>query len=254
MKKRLLENLLYPLCGITVIIAVWAVCAEIYGKPLILPKFTDTAKSFFCFFAEGEFYSAMAMTFLRSLLCFVVALIFATGLALLSALCRQFEMAFAPVIGILRSAPTMAVLLVALVVLTSSTVPIFVGFLTVFPVCYSALLDSLKDIDGEIGGMLQVYKVNRCLRTTYVYLPQLTSSAFTQARSLLPLTVKVVISGEVLAYTRTSLGIAMKQAQLNVETAKLVAYLFAAALLSFAAEMLAVGIRYLLRRAKVCRL
>ena len=69
------------------------------------------------------------------------------------------------------------------------------------------------------------------------------------------MSVKVTISGEVLAYTAQSLGNAMQEAanSYTASTEKLLAYCFVALLLSCLAELLVIGIKKLLKGAKLWR-
>lgn len=254
MKKRLFYNVICPLISVAAVFAVWAVIAAVYDKPLLLPSIVSVTVDFFLQFGSGQFYAAIALTFLRSIACFVSAFVFALPLALLSAKSKAVRAALQPVVGFLRSVPVIAVILIAMVVFSSSVLPIFVGFLTVFPLLYSAFLQTLVSrnfCDNEI--MCKLYGVSKGDTVRYLYVPTLAPKTLEQGEILLPLAVKVVVSGEVLAYAKTGLGLLMRSAQLDVATGKLIAYAFVAALLSYLAQLLVKLIRVCLRRAKLCR-
>ncbi|MCM1194424.1 MAG: ABC transporter permease subunit [Firmicutes bacterium] len=253
-KKEIFYNLICPFIGVIVFVCVWAIAAAIYGKPLILPDVGSVLVSFFKLFASGDFYASMGMTFLRSVACFVMAYVLALPLALASAFSASLAGIIRPITDFFRTLPVIAIILVTLILFPSTFTPIAVGFLTVFPLLYSALYNSLtcvamrKNLD-----MCRAYNVGKRNIAKYLYMPALIPSSFAQAETLLPLAVKVVVSGEVLAYTRVGLGLAMHSAQLNVETDKLVAYAFVAALLSFVASLSVKLIRLICRRLKLCR-
>lgn len=236
------------------LICVWAVTAAIYNKPLIMPSFGSVFVSFFALFGKARFYANIGMTFLRALACFALSVVFALPLALASAFSKTFANIFKPFISLLRSVPVIAVILIALIVFSSSVLPIAVGFLTVFPLMYSAFLNALtsEHMQQKLA-MCNLYKVRKRDKARYLYLPELLPVSFTQGESLLPLAVKIVVSGEVLAYTRVGLGLAMQSAQLNVETDKLVAYAFVAVLLSVVAQLLVKLVKLICRRCKLCR-
>lgn len=253
-RKWIVYNLICPACGILLIVALWAVTAAIYNKPLILPDIGSTLIGFFGFFATGEFYAQIAMTFARSVACFALSYALAFGLALLSAYCKWFAQAIKPLILLLRATPVIAVILIVLVAFNSNVLPIVVGFLTIFPLIYSAFY---KELTSErMAQNLQVcavYHTRKQDTAQYLYIPALAHISLSQAETLLPLSVKVVISAEVLAYTRVGLGLAMRSAQMNVETNKLIAYAFVAVLLSVIAQLLVTLVKLVCRRFVKCR-
>lgn len=253
-KKTILYNLILPVLSVAAVVGVWAIVAAVYGKPLILPNVGAVLVDFFKMFAAGEFYAGMAMTFLRSAACFVAALVFALPLAYFASKSTAVYKILQPIIGFLRSVPVIAVILLALILFSSSFLPVVVGFLTVFPLLYSAYLQAFTADEMQQNlEMCTLYKVKGRYVAKYVYLPELLPATFVQAETLFPLAVKIVISGEVLAYAKVGIGMLMRSAQLNVETSKLVAYAFVAALLSYVALLLVKACRLLCRRLRLCR-
>lgn len=253
-RKRLFYNLICPLLGVLLIAGVWAIVAGVYNKPLIVPQLSSVVVSFFQLFADGSFYANVGVTLLRSVACFVLAYVLALPLALLATFNKTFEKVFKPFVEILRSVPVVALILIALVLFSSSVLPIVVGFLIVFPLIYSALLNALTSDEVKLNlEMCKLYKSRKRDIVRYVYMPVAVPTSFNQAKSLLPLAVKVVVSGEVLAYARVGLGLAMQSAQINVEIDKLVAYAVVATLLSYLCLVLVALVELVCRRLKLCR-
>lgn len=253
-RKQLFYNLICPIIGAVLIACVWAAAAAIYNKPLILPRFSSVAVSFFKLLGPGRFHNDMALTFARSIICFMLAYAFALPLSILAAFNKTFASIFKPFVEVLRSVPMIAVILLALVLFSSSVLPIVVGFLIVFPLAYSALYNALlsDEVTGNLA-MCKFYKVRKRDIIRYVYLPALAPVSVVQAETLLPLAVKVVISGEVLAYTRNGLGLAMQSAQINVEIDKLVAYALMTVLLSYVCLGFVKLVKLALKRCGLCR-
>ena len=252
--KRLFYNLICPLIGVAAIAGVWAAASAIYNKPLILPGVADITLAFVKLFGSGKFYLDVAATFARSIICFVLSYLFALPLALASAFSKTFASVFKPFAEVLRSVPMIAVILVALAVFNSSVLPVVVGFLMVFPLAYSAFYNALTNADVVLSvETCRLFKARRRDIVRYAYMPVLLPSGVLQAQSLLPLSVKVAVSGEVLAYTRRGLGLAMQSAQINVEIDKLAAYALIAVLLSYACLGLVKLLELILRRCRLCR-
>ena len=83
--KKVIEicsNIFYPMLALTIVLAVWAICAKAYGNPLVLPAPDVTLREFFKMFAQKLFWVSIGLSLLRTILCFVLsfvlALLFAT--------------------------------------------------------------------------------------------------------------------------------------------------------------------------------
>lgn len=253
-RKRLFYNLICPFIGAVLIACVWASVAAIYNKPLIVPSLFDVVVSFFRLFIQPSFYADAGFTLLRSVLCYISAYVLSLPLALLATFSKIFANVFKLFVEILRSVPVIAVILIALTVFSSSALPIAVGFLMVFPLSYSGLYNALSSCEVRLNEeMCSVYKVRKRDVVKYVYMPVLTPASFSQAKSLLPLAVKVVVSGEALAYSRVGLGLAMQSSQINVQIDRLIAYALVAVLLSYLCLGLVALIELCCRRLKLCR-
>ena len=252
--KQLFYNLICPLIGVAAIVCVWAAASAIYNKPLILPSVADITVSFVNLFGSGKFYLDVATTFARSIICFVLSYFIALPLALVSAFSKTFASVFKPFVEVLRSVPMIAVILIALAVFSSSVLPVAVGFLMVFPLAYSAFYNALTNVNVALSvETCRLFKARNRDIVRYAYMPVLIPSGLLQAQSLLPLSVKVVVSGEVLACARQGLGLAMQSAQINVEIDKLTAYALIAIFLSYACLGLVKLLELILRRCKLCR-
>ena len=234
---------------------VWQICAKVYDKPLILPTVGSTIKQFLLFFCTKQFYIDTVFTFLRSLASFALSLVLAFGFAILSAKSNNFAHAIKPLVTILATTPVMAVLLLLLVFVISDFLPMVVAFLMTFPVMYTAIFNEFTKADSKFGNMCTVYKVGFVRKVFFVWLPSSLDSLLNSCKTALSMSVKVTISGEVLAYTAQSLGNAMQEAanSYTASTEKLLAYCFVALLLSCLAELLVVGIKKLLKGAKLWR-
>jgi len=253
LKKTIIYNFIFPILSAAAVIAIWAAAAAIYDKPLLLPSVSAVFADFFKMFAQKEFYAAMGTTFLRSVACYACSVFFSLILAVAAATCKFAESMLRPVIGFLRSVPVIALILIVLTA-PSSFIPVFVGFLTIFPLLYSAYYDALtSEKMKEYTELCRVYRVKKRYGIRYVYAPVLLKTGFLQAYALLPLSVKIVISGEVLAYAGKGLGMLLHAAQLAPDISSLVALAFWAAILSFISQGLVKILETICKRCKVCR-
>ena len=143
---------------------------------------------------------------------------------------------FAPIISVVRTVPTMAVILMLLLWTTPNMVPVIVSALVLFPAVYAAALAALDEVGENYGELTRAFRVPLLRRIGKMYLPLAAPVMLKQAGGIFSLGLKVVISGEVLASTYRSLGGMMQDAQMYLNMPRLMALTLLVLLMGFALE------------------
>ena len=247
-KKRLVYNILAPVIGCLVFIAVWFVVAAAIGKSIILPSPWETLVGFFRLLGEASFYSAIGKTLARTLLGFVIAFALACVFAFLSTWSEFFKKAFAPITVIMRVLPTISVILLVLIWVKSATAPYVITFLVIFPMLYTSVKDAAENVDPALLEMCDAFRLTPVKKLVYLYIPEMTPAVLTGISITLSFSVKLTVAAEVLASTQGSLGRNMAQASAYIDTPMLLAWTLAAILLGFLLEGLVLLVKYLLTR------
>lgn len=242
-------GVIYPLVAICLLIAVWEIFAAAVNIELIVPDVKTTFSHLFALLGQKTFYKAVGNTLLRSLISFALAAVTAMALSLLS-LIDAIKKLLSPIIKVMRSIPTMSIILLTVIWLKPSTSPILITFLIIFPIMYSGFFSAITGVDKELIEMSKTYKVPIKNRIFQLYLPQIMPSALDNMQSSISFTVKVIISAEVIAQTRNSMGIMMQLARGYLETAELLAWTLAAIALSYLLELVVYGIKKIVVRRK----
>lgn len=248
-KIRKWGNVLYPLLSLGCIIGLWAIVSAVVGIELIIPSIPTTFQKLGGILSSEKFYVAIGNTLWRSLLSFGIGAVAAMLLSLLSII-DPIKKLLSPIVKITRSIPTMSVILLAIIWLKPEISPVFVAFLINFPIMYSGFSSAIESVDKEIIEMSKIYNVSVKDRIFLFYLPSVAPASFDCMQSSLSLTVKIVISAEVLAQTRNSLGVLMQLSRAYLETAELIAYTITAIVLSYFLELIVYGIKKILVRWK----
>lgn len=239
MKKLLCDkkfNIAYSALAVLIMWAVWLIAFAAVKNEYLVPSFTETARQFFTLFSQGFFWKAFGATLFRTVIAFLIS--FAAGLACacLATAVKPFAAFMRPVAALLRSMPTMAVLLLILVWLTPRTAPVLVAVLVLFPMIYSQLLDGISGVDGALSEMASVYKIGVKKTLLSIYVPQIAPTALLQTGTNLSFGIKLVISAEVMAATYTAVGGLMLQAQAYINLPRLAALTLCAIIFGIAAE------------------
>lgn len=214
----------------------WTIAYFIVGNEYILPSFGDTVASAGRLLADGAFWRAFGNTFLRALWAFLASFALGVGFALLSAVVKGARAFLAPVVSVLRTVPTMAVILVLLVWTTPSVAPVVVSALVLFPAVYSAALSAIDGVREEYGALALAYGVGAKRQAFGMYLPLAAPPVLRQSGAIFSMGLKVTVSAEVLSSTYRSIGGMMQEAKLFVEMPELLALTLLTVILGFAAE------------------
>ena len=247
-------NVLYPVAALGVVLAVWAVVSAAKDNPLLFPQPDEIFAKLGWVFSRAEMWRAIGLTAGRVAGSFLLSFAFAAVLAALGTAFKPLHRFLSPVVTVLQAAPTMAVILLAVIWLDRSEVPLLIGFLICFPLLYNTMHTAIAGVDEELLQMAEVYRIRPLDRLTGIYLPSVLPAVFDGGRSTVSLCVKVVIAAEVLAQTPESIGVEMQYASIY-EFARLMAWTVIAIVMSFAFEGVAVALKKLWeRRRELCRL
>lgn len=243
--RNLSKKTLYTLIGIVGLLLLWEIIAVIVNSSVIIPSPIETIREFFSLLSSPALLPALLSTGLRAILGFCLALLFGTAFAILAYAYSHIRTMLTPFVTVLRATPTMSVILLAVIWFEPSVSPVFIGFLIIFPLLYESIYNALLSVDKKLIQMSKVYGVSTKNRLKSLYLPSIRKSVLSGARSAISLNVKVVIAGEVLAYTAKSIGMQMYITKIDIATASLFGWTIWALILSFIFESLVLLVDYL---------
>ncbi len=252
MKRLLCDkkfNILYSITAIILMWAVWLIAAACVKNEYLIPPVGESVLQFFGLFAEGFFWKALARTLLRTLIAFLSSFALAALCACAAAAFRPFGAFMRPVAAVFRTLPTMAVLLLILVLptRTTGTAPVIVADLVLFPMIYSQLFSGIEEVPAELIEMARAYKLPLKKRLFSIYLPLIAPQVVERAGANLSFGIKIIISAEVMASTYTAIGGLMLEAQ-TYNLPRLAALTLVAVLLGIVIEII---FRLISRRAFV---
>lgn len=245
-----LKNLIYPLAAFALILAVWAIAAYAADLPLVLPTPAETFGELGRILSGAEFWIAAGLSLFRALRSFLYAALLGALFAALSAKIPTVEKIADPIVSVLRSVPTMSIILIVILWIGSKTAPVLIAFLITFPIMYQGFLGAVKSVDAGLVEMADVYKLKTRDKIAKIYLPAVLEPSLTVMKSTISLSLKIVIAAEVMAQTRESIGLYMQRAMTTFETAELVAWTVAAVVLSYFLELAVLIIRKAIVRWK----
>ncbi|MDD3947249.1 MAG: ABC transporter permease subunit [Clostridia bacterium] len=241
-----------PLLTVALFLVLWYVAALAVNAEIIIPKpslvFSDLIK----LFTKAQFWTAIGGTLSRTFISFAISFGLALLLSVAGFLFHPLHRALSPLVTISRAIPTMSIILLSIIWLTSQTSPLLIACLIIFPIFYADFYSALHNLDSGLIDMAKLYKVKTGDIITRLYIPNILPSVLDSVRSGISLNVKIVIAAEVLAQTRQSMGNLMQVSRVMLDTAMLLAWTVAAIALSYCLELL-VGLikKYVVRWRRV---
>ena len=230
------RNLIFSLLALVALWLGWLVAYYIVRNDYVLPSVWETLSECGRLLIDGAFWRAFSGTILRTLLAFIFSVLLGVGLALLAVLFDKVRAFFAPIISVLRTVPTMAIVLILLLWTSPSVAPVIVSFLVLFPAVYAAALAAFDETKNAYNSMVRAYAVPRGRQVVKMYLPLGASSICSQLGGIASMGLKITVSGEVLSNTYKSLGGVMQEAKMFLQTPRLLALTVLVILIGFLLE------------------
>ncbi|MDC7222591.1 MAG: ABC transporter permease subunit [Spirochaetales bacterium] len=205
--------------SVLLILAVWKIASVLIDRAIILPSPDATIKYTFLLLKEREVWLALFWTLKRTLTAFAINLVAAVLLGMAAGFYEPFKLFISPLVTVLRAVPTMGVILLSLIWFSSETAAVFVSSLIVFPILYQAVLGGMDGRDEKLGEMNRIFRIPPVRRFFHFILPSLKPHVLTGIVSALGLSLKVMISAEVLSQPDKGVGtmFQVERARLNTE-------------------------------------
>lgn len=236
--KKLLVNLIYPLAVILLIVLIWYIACWWIGVDLILPTPSQAFLNLEELIKDSSFWISLGWTYLRCVEGFLIAFGIALLCSVLAYAFKDIEKLMTPFMAIIRAIPTMAILLILIIMVQPSQTPIIVAGIVICPTLYQAFLSGFRQIDKKLIEMATVYHVPKRKQILKFYIPSMRPVILDNSATGFSLNIKLIIAAEALAQTRNSIGKLMQFAKVNLEVEKLFALTIVAVILGLLSEAL----------------
>lgn len=226
------------LAAVLLALAAWQAAAMLLNQRLLLVSPIAVAVRLTTIWRESGFFSSIAFSFLRIAAGFLLALAVGTALAALAARFRAAEILLRPYMATIKSVPVASFIVIALIWLSSSGLSVFISFLIVLPIIYTNVLGGIRAADKKLLEMADVFRLPLARRLRYIRLPALKPYLTSACSVASGLAWKSGIAAEVIGIPSGSIGEALYNAKVYLNTADLLAWTVVIVLISVASEKL----------------
>jgi len=219
-------------------IGVWFLLAEGAGSPWILPSPLPVFSRLWELACTPDFYRILSLSFLRVFTGFLAGIVLGFLTGTLSHYLKPIRALCAPLMAVIRATPVASFILVVLFWMTTDRVPAFISFLMVLPIVWQNTVLGYEKKDPLLDEMARAFHLSPVITFWRIDLPQVLSFTASAGKTALGLAWKAGVAAEVLALTKTSVGLMIYNAKLYLETVDLYAWTCAIILFSIVLEKL----------------
>jgi len=232
-KVNKIRNSVFSIVGL---IGLWWVLAFMVDKSYIIPAPPLVLASLVDLLKTPSFYLVALSTLIRTLFCIGFSLIGGVALGLTAGTFRVVRELLAPLVQIMRTLPTIVIIVYVIIWMSNAAAPIFVTLLISLPIIYSNVLEGYDQTSVALIEMTDVYHFSKMKTLRRLYIPTVKPFVKAGTVAITSLSLKVMIASEVLSQTQGSLGKAFQMAKINIQTERIFALAIITIILSIGLE------------------
>ncbi|MDR3121526.1 MAG: ABC transporter permease subunit [Clostridiales bacterium] len=223
-------------------LVIWLAAARLIGQEMLLASPEAVAQRLAELAVTPGFWSSLAFSVSRILLGFCLAL--AAGLLLAAAAYRLSAAAvfLRPFMSAVKAAPVASYIILCLLFMPSRGLSVFIAFTMALPVIYTNVLNGLFAMDPKLLEMADVFGIGPARRIVSLYFSQLIPHLLSACGLALGLCWKAGVAAEVIGLPRGSIGEALYQAKIFVDTKSVMAWTVVVIAISFLLEKALLGL------------
>ncbi|MCQ2741973.1 MAG: ABC transporter permease subunit [Bacilli bacterium] len=220
MRKFSLNKYLEAITGIVLVLVIWlAISFSIDERTMVFPDPWKTVEESFRLLGTSYTWSCIGFTLLRVVIGFAISFALALVLGILAGNISFIRGAFKPILSVLKSIPTAALVFMFLVLVGARRAPVMMVVLISFPILYEAVVTGIQNIDESVMMAARVDGASGIKLLGNIELPNIGSYLAVGVASSLGLSFKIEIMAEILTGdTKNGLGSAILAAQRNDPT------------------------------------
>jgi len=237
-----LKKVVQSILSISFWILVWFIISKIVNREVLVASPFSVLKRLIALVQTDYFWASAVMSLVRIMLGFIIAVISAIVVAVLSVKYKIVQILIEPLMIIIKSTPVASFIILAIVWLELSHIPAFTSFLMVFPVMWTNIFTGIKATDKNLLEMVRIFNLKKSKVFTKLYIPSVMPYFKSACIASIGLSWKAGIAAEVLCTPKNSIGKYLYESKVYLETADLFAWTIVIILLSLILEKILIRV------------
>lgn len=226
---------------------LWFILAAFINEDLIFPSPIIVFKYLFELIKTKEFWYACLSSIFRITLGYILGVLIAILLSLISISNNYIKDLLSPMIKLIRSTPVASFSILALLWLAKDHVAILISMMMAIPIIYQNIIEEFNAVDNLLIEMADAYKVNLKDKIRKIYYPSIKPAFLASISTTIGLAWKAGIAAEVISLPKSAIGSNLYYSKVYLETPQLFAWTLVVIILSSLIEKI---IRFILKRGQ----
>lgn len=214
-------------------ILVWQALALGIGQPILFASPLQVGKELAGLVVTAAFWKVLLYSTGRILTGILLAFALGTGLGILAAFFPWLEELLQFPVTVLQAIPVACYAVLLLIWYGSDSLTVIITFVIVFPNLYFQTMAGVRDVDGKLLEMAQVYHFSRRDKAMVLYRPAMRSHIRGAAQASVGNAWKAGVAAEVIGLPAFSIGERIYLAKVYLNTAELFAWTVALVCMSW---------------------
>lgn len=207
------KNYLYVL-SLFVLLIIYILVSNLVDNVILLPKIKDIL----LYFKNLELTVILKQTshtLFKAFISYTFSLIFALIIAVIACY-KDMNLLIKPYISILRTIPTISIILIALIWLGNEKAIYLIPFLVIFPLLYETIYFYIKNVDPKLTQVCDVYQFTISKKIKYLYFYSLLEGLILSFKQTFGLCFKIIVMAEVIGQASIGIGAKIQNEKINI--------------------------------------
>jgi len=201
--------------AIILITLIYIILSENIENEMILPKI-NLIGDYFQNLEVKVFITHTTATISKVIISYAIALLIALFLSILANY-RNIHLMINPYISIIKTVPTISIILIAFMWLGNEKSIYLIPFLVVVPILYETFYYHIRNIDPRLIEVCQVYQFNYIKKVRFLYFYPLLEALMLSLKQTFGYCFKVVVMAEVIGEAHSGIGSIIQNEKRNLE-------------------------------------
>ncbi len=205
----------YYFLSLGFIVLLYLFVSHNVNNEIILPKFNSIIL-YLKSLSKITLFENITSTVVKSVTSYLISFIVALLLAI-TAFYNKFYRLINPFISILKSLPTISIILIAFISLGNEKAIYIIPIIVIIPILYETFMFHLKNIDKNLIEVCKIYQFSFLKRVRYLYFYPLLEGFMLSLKQTFGLCFKVIVMAEVIGQAQYGIGAMMQNEKANYE-------------------------------------
>ena len=223
-------------------LAVWQGIYLLVGKDILVPSPLSVILKTAELCTVERFWLSIMTSLLRVASGFVLGTVLGVLFAVLTAKSPLCKAILSPLLHTIKATPVASFIILALIWLSVSRVPVLTAMLVVLPGVWANVESGILSIDPKLMEMGRAFKMPRSRLLLKIAVPSVKPYFLAAVSSAMGMAWKAGIAAEVICPYKNSIGTALHDSKIYLETTELFAWTAVTVILSVALEKLVLAL------------